>query len=178
MLGILSASLVAIYQVEVKRLLAYSSVAQIGYMVLGIGLASTTGITGAILHLFNHALMKGALFLALAAVAYRVGSTTLQDLVGLGRRMPWTMSTIVVGLAKNILGGAPSGAGADSPLVVPQAPPQRLRFLPDPGRSLVWLRRLWARERNRASGSAASHPLDARRAAEYRPFSCSPKLYH
>ncbi len=96
-LGILSASLVAIYQVEVKRLLAYSSVAQIGYMVLGIGLASTTGITGAILHLFNHALMKGALFLALAAVAYRMGSTALQDLVGLGRRMPWTMAAIVVG---------------------------------------------------------------------------------
>jgi multicomponent Na+:H+ antiporter subunit D len=96
-LGILSASLVAIYQVEVKRLLAYSSVAQIGYMVLGIGLASTTGITGAILHLFNHALMKGALFLALAAVAYRLGSTTLRDLAGLGRRMPWTMFAIVVG---------------------------------------------------------------------------------
>ncbi len=97
LLGILSASLVAIYQVEVKRLLAYSSVAQIGYMVLGIGLASTTGITGAILHLFNHALMKGALFLALAAVAYRLGSTTLKDLAGLGRRMPWTMFAIVVG---------------------------------------------------------------------------------
>jgi multicomponent Na+:H+ antiporter subunit D len=97
LLGILSASLVAIYQVEVKRLLAYSSVAQIGYMVLGIGLASTTGITGAILHLFNHALMKGALFLALAAVAYRLGSTALQDLAGLGRRMPWTMSAIVMG---------------------------------------------------------------------------------
>jgi multicomponent Na+:H+ antiporter subunit D len=96
-LGILSASLMAIYQVEVKRLLAYSSVAQIGYMVLGIGLASTTGITGAILHLFNHALMKGALFLALAAVAYRLGSTTLRDLAGLGRRMPWTMFAIVAG---------------------------------------------------------------------------------
>ena len=97
LLGILSASLVAIYQVDVKRLLAYSSVAQIGYMVLGIGLASTTGVTAAILHLFNHALMKGALFLALAAVAYRVGSTALQDLAGLGRRMPWTMLAIVVG---------------------------------------------------------------------------------
>ena len=96
-IGILSASLVAIYQVEVKRLLAYSSVAQIGYMLLGIGLASTTGVTGAILHLFNHALMKGALFLALAAVAYRLGSTTLQDLTGLGRRMPWTMFAIVIG---------------------------------------------------------------------------------
>jgi len=96
-IGILSASLVAIYQVEVKRLLAYSSVAQIGYMLLGIGLASTTGITGAILHLFNHALMKGALFLALAAVAYRLGSTALQDLTGLGRHMPWTMFAIVIG---------------------------------------------------------------------------------
>ncbi len=109
LLGILSASLVAIYQVEVKRLLAYSSVAQIGYMVLGIGLASTTGITGAILHLFNHALMKGALFLALAAVAYRVGSTTLQDLAGLGRRMPWTMFAIVVGGLSLI--GVPSTVG-------------------------------------------------------------------
>jgi multicomponent Na+:H+ antiporter subunit D len=97
LIGILSASLVAIYQVEVKRLLAYSSVAQIGYMVLGIGLANTTGITGAILHLLNHALMKGALFLALAAVAYRLGSTALHDLAGLGRRMPWTMFAIVVG---------------------------------------------------------------------------------
>jgi multicomponent Na+:H+ antiporter subunit D len=96
-IGILSASLVAIYQVEVKRMLAYSSVAQIGYMLLGIGLASTTGVTGAILHLFNHALMKGALFLALAAVAYRLGSTALQDLAGLGRRMPWTMFAIVIG---------------------------------------------------------------------------------
>ncbi len=96
-IGILSASLVAIYQVEVKRLLAYSSVAQIGYMLLGIGLASTTGVTGAILHLFNHALMKGALFLALAAVAHRLGSTALRDLNGLGRRMPWTMFAIVIG---------------------------------------------------------------------------------
>ena len=96
-IGILSASLVAIYQGDVKRLLAYSSVAQIGYMLVGIGLASTTGITGAILHLFNHALMKGALFLALAAVAYRLGSTALHDMKGLGRRMPWTMLAIVVG---------------------------------------------------------------------------------
>ncbi len=108
-LGVLSASLAAIYQVEVKRLLAYSSVAQIGYMVLGIGLASTTGVTAAILHLFNHALMKGALFLGLAAVAYRMGSTTLSDLAGLGRRMPWTISAIVVGGLSLI--GVPATAG-------------------------------------------------------------------
>ncbi len=95
--GILSASLVAVFQQNVKRMLAYSSVAQIGYMMLGIGLASTTGVTAAILHVFNHALMKGALFLALGAVAYRIGSVTLRDFAGLGQRMPWTMAAIVIG---------------------------------------------------------------------------------
>ncbi|MGD8957496.1 MAG: monovalent cation/H+ antiporter subunit D family protein [Chromatiaceae bacterium] len=95
--GILSASLVAVFQQNVKRMLAYSSVAQIGYMMLGIGLASATGVTAAILHVFNHALMKGALFLALGAVAYRIGSVTLHDFAGLGRRMPWTMAAIAIG---------------------------------------------------------------------------------
>lgn len=97
LIGILSASLVAIYQGNIKRMLAYSSVAQIGYMVLGIGIATSTGITAAILHLFNHALMKGALFIALAGVAYRIGSTTIQDFSGLGKKMPWTMGGVVVG---------------------------------------------------------------------------------
>jgi multicomponent Na+:H+ antiporter subunit D len=97
LMGILSASLVAVYQNNIKRMLAYSSVAQIGYIVLGIGLASTTGITAAVLHLFNHALMKGALFIGLACVAYRIGSTTIQDFSGLARKMPWTMAAIVAG---------------------------------------------------------------------------------
>ena len=97
LIGVLSASLVAVYQFDAKRLLAYSSVAQIGYIVLGIGLASTTGITAAVLHLFNHALMKGALFIGLACVAYRIGSTNLQDFSGLGKKMPWTMAGIVAG---------------------------------------------------------------------------------
>ena len=95
--GILSASLVAIYQTNVKRMLAYSSVAQIGYMVLGIGLATAAGVSASVLHLFNHALMKGALFLALGAVAYRLGSMSLRDFAGLSRRMPWTMAAIVIG---------------------------------------------------------------------------------
>lgn len=96
-IGILSASMVAVYQGNIKRLFAYSSVAQIGYMVLGVGLASATGVMSAILHLFNHALMKGALFLALGAIAYRIGSTTIRDFSGLGRTMPWTMAGIVLG---------------------------------------------------------------------------------
>ncbi|MBT5265227.1 MAG: monovalent cation/H+ antiporter subunit D family protein [Rhodospirillaceae bacterium] len=91
------ATIAAIYQVNVKRLLAFSSVAQLGYMVLGIGMLSTTGLTATILHLFNHALMKGALFLAIGAVAYRVGSTNIEAMRGLGKRMPWTMAAFSAG---------------------------------------------------------------------------------
>jgi len=81
----------------VKRMLAYSSVAQIGYMILGVSLASVTGLTAAILHLFNHALMKGALFMALGAVVYQIGSVHLDAMKGLGRKMPWTMAGFVAG---------------------------------------------------------------------------------
>ncbi|NNJ91970.1 MAG: monovalent cation/H+ antiporter subunit D family protein [Gammaproteobacteria bacterium] len=107
LIGMLSASLVAVYQRDIKRLFAYSSVAQIGYMVLGVGLANATGITSTILHLFNHALMKGALFIALGAVAYRIGSTTLKDFSGLGRQMPFTMAGIVAG-GLSLIGIPPS----------------------------------------------------------------------
>ena len=97
LVAMFSMSLVAIFQDDVKRMLAYSSVAQIGYITLGIGLASVTGLTAGILHLFNHALMNGALFLALGCVSYRVGSVSLHDMCGLGRRMPWTMGAFVLG---------------------------------------------------------------------------------
>jgi multicomponent Na+:H+ antiporter subunit D len=97
LVAIFSMSLVAIFQVNVKRMLAYSSVAQIGYMILGVSLASVTGLTAAILHLFNHALMKGALFMALGAVVYQIGSVHLDAMKGLGRKMPWTMAGFVGG---------------------------------------------------------------------------------
>jgi multicomponent Na+:H+ antiporter subunit D len=90
--GILSTSTVSIFQDNIKRMLAYSSVAQVGYMVLGISLVSSAGLTAALLHLFNHALMKGTLFLALGCVAYRLGSVRLGAIAGLGQRMPWTMA--------------------------------------------------------------------------------------
>ena len=95
--AILTMSLVAIYQKNVKRLLAYSSVAQIGYMVLGISFASVLGLTAGILHLFNHALMKGALFMAMGCVMYSVGSVRIERMNGLGRAMPWTMAAFVAG---------------------------------------------------------------------------------
>jgi multicomponent Na+:H+ antiporter subunit D len=95
--GLLSTSVVAIGQVNIKRMLAYSSVAQIGYMVLGIGMATTAGLTAALLHVFNHALMKGALFMALGCIAFRFGTSNIEVFRGLGRRMPFTMAAFVAG---------------------------------------------------------------------------------
>jgi len=95
--GIFVASTIAIFQTDVKRMLGYSSIAQIGYMVLGVSLGSVPGVTAAILHLFNHALMKAALFVTLGCVFFRVGSVMRDDLAGLGRKMPWTMAAFVVG---------------------------------------------------------------------------------
>ena len=95
--GIFAASTAAIYQTNVKHLFAYSSIAQIGYMIVGFSVSTVTGLTATLLHLFNHALMKGALFLALAAVVYRIGSAQLSQFQGLGRQMPVTMAAIVIG---------------------------------------------------------------------------------
>jgi len=94
---ILVMSVIAVYQNDIKRTLAYSSLAQIGYMVLGISLVSVAGLTGGIVHLFNHAMMKSALFMSLGCVFYRVGSVSLSSLEGLGRRMPLTFAAFVVG---------------------------------------------------------------------------------
>jgi multicomponent Na+:H+ antiporter subunit D len=97
LVAIFSMSLVAIFQMNVKRMLAYSSVAQIGYMILGVSMASVTGLTAAIVHMFNHALIKGALFMALGGVFYRIGSVHIEAMQGLGRKMPWTMASFVLG---------------------------------------------------------------------------------
>jgi multicomponent Na+:H+ antiporter subunit D len=96
-ISILFASLVAVFQRGIKRMLAYSSVAQIGYMLLGIGLANVDGLTATLLHLFNHALMKGALFLAVAMIFFRTGGSSLRHALGLGKQMPWTMAAFVIG---------------------------------------------------------------------------------
>jgi multicomponent Na+:H+ antiporter subunit D len=95
--GIFAASVAAIYQLNIKRLFAYSSVAQIGYMILGLAIGTKLGLTATLLHLFNHALMKAAIFLAIGAVVYRIGSSQLYHFAGLGRRMPLTMAAIVAG---------------------------------------------------------------------------------
>lgn len=95
--GAVIASFIAVYQRDVKRLLAYSSIAQVGYMVVGIGLATEAGLAAGLLHLFNHALMKGALFCAIGCVVYRVGHSRLELLRGVGREMPLTAAALVLG---------------------------------------------------------------------------------
>ena len=95
-IAIIIASFVAIFHDNIKRMFAYSSVAQIGYMTLGIGLASKTGSIAGMLHLFNHAIIKGGLFLAMACIVFRINSVQLESFAGLGKRMPWTMAAIVL----------------------------------------------------------------------------------
>jgi multicomponent Na+:H+ antiporter subunit D len=107
--AIVTASLVALWQADFKRLLAYSSVAQIGYITLGIGLATTDGLTAAIVHLFNHGITKGALFLLVGGIALRAGGVGFERLQGLGRSMPFTC--LGVTLAGLSLIGVPGTAG-------------------------------------------------------------------
>ena len=96
-IAMFAASAVAIFQTNLKRMLAYSSVAQIGYIILGISFANVNGLAAGILHLFNHALIKGGMFLALGCIFYRLASVNINDMAGIGRRMPWTMGAFVVG---------------------------------------------------------------------------------
>ena len=104
-----AASIIAVFQQDLKRLLAYSSVAQIGYMVLGIGLVNISGLTATIIHLFNHGVTKAALFMVVGAYAMRTGSSFCGRLAGLGKLMPLTSAAFVVGGLSLI--GVPGTAG-------------------------------------------------------------------
>jgi multicomponent Na+:H+ antiporter subunit D len=108
-IGILVASSVAMFEGNLKRLLASSSIAQIGYILLGASFISIIGLSASAMHMFNHALAKGGLFLAVACLAYQYRDLRLDQLGGAGARMPWTSAAIVVcGLS---LIGVPGTAG-------------------------------------------------------------------
>lgn len=107
--GMFFASIVAIFQDDVKRMLAYSSVGQIGYMLLGVSFGTEQGLTASLVHLINHGMMKGALFMAAACVMLRVGSHSISAYAGLARRMPATAAAFILsGLS---LIGAPLTVG-------------------------------------------------------------------
>ena len=103
------ASLVALFEKDLKRLLAYSSVAQIGYITLGLGIANADGLTASVAHLFNHGVTKAALFMLVGGIVLRLGTSRMDALAGLSRRMPVTC--IGVALAGLSLVGAPGTAG-------------------------------------------------------------------
>jgi multicomponent Na+:H+ antiporter subunit D len=107
--GMFAGSTMAIFQGNLKRLFAYSSVAQIGYIILGISMGSVTGLTAAIVHLFNHGVTKGAIFLLLGGAAVSMGGVSLARVAGMGRRMPVTsLGVLLCGLS---LIGVPGTAG-------------------------------------------------------------------
>jgi multicomponent Na+:H+ antiporter subunit D len=108
-LAILIASGVALFEQNIKRLLAYSSIAQIGYILLGASFVTIAGLTASTVHMFNHALAKGALFLAVSCLATQCLGLRLNDLGGVAKRMPWTAGAFV--LAGFSLIGIPGTAG-------------------------------------------------------------------
>jgi multicomponent Na+:H+ antiporter subunit D len=108
-ISVLAGSLLAVMQPEVKRMLAYSSVAQFGMIVVAYGLATETALIGGIVHLLGHGLMKGGLFLAAGVVAVGVGARTVDEYAGLAEHRPFVAGSVaVLGLA---LVGVPPSIG-------------------------------------------------------------------
>ena len=119
MLGALSmifGVFLALGQWDMKRLLAYHSISQIGYVVLGIGLGTPLGILGGLFHLFNHSVFKSLLFLNSGAVEYATGTRDLQKMGGLKEKMPVTGATSLI--ASMSIAGIPPFNGFWSKLII------------------------------------------------------------
>ncbi|MFH0764657.1 MAG: proton-conducting transporter membrane subunit [Candidatus Omnitrophota bacterium] len=106
----------AIGQWDLKRLLAYHSISQIGYVILGLGLGTPLGIFGGLFHLFNHSVFKSLLFLNSGAIEYSIGTRDLKRMGGLRERMPVTADTSLV--ASMSIAGIPPFNGFWSKLVI------------------------------------------------------------
>ena len=96
-IAMLVGSYLALAQVDIKRMLAYSSVGQMGYILLGVAIANQTGLTGSMMHIFSHAVIKASLFLAAGSIIYQTDMTQISGLRGLGKKMPLTMATFTIG---------------------------------------------------------------------------------
>jgi multicomponent Na+:H+ antiporter subunit D len=112
-IGIIVGSILAIAQYNLKRMLAYSSVSQMGYIMLAVGLSTSTnsplwgGLNPALMHIVNHALMKGCLFLVAGAFIYKAELWDIADLKGLARKMPYTCFGFILA-AISMIGVPPS----------------------------------------------------------------------
>lgn len=111
--------LLALAQTDVKRLLAYHSISQMGYILLGIGLGTELGLAGGLYHLVNHTIFKGLLFLCMGAVTYSTGTRKLDNLGGLWKKMPITTFTCII--AALAISGIPPFNGFASKTVLAEA---------------------------------------------------------
>ncbi len=102
-------TLLAVFQEDAKRLLAYSSVGQVGYIVAALAIMSPLGWTAGLWHVVNHLLFKGLLFLAVAGVVYRTGTRRFADMGGLITRMPVSFVSVLIGIIA--LSGVPPLSG-------------------------------------------------------------------
>lgn len=109
----------ALAQHDFKRLLAFHSISQIGYVLTAIGLCTGLGISAGLYHAMNHTLFKGLLFLAAGAVLYETGTTNLDELGGLSKKMPWTTGLFLVGAFS--ISGLPPFNGFASKWMIYQA---------------------------------------------------------
>jgi multicomponent Na+:H+ antiporter subunit D len=107
-ISVVVAAFLALGQKDMKRMLAYSSVSQVGYVILGVGLGTPLGIAGGLFHLLNHALAKGLLFLTSGSVQQATGTRNLDEMGGLAKRMPVTAGASLVG-SLSIAGVPPLG---------------------------------------------------------------------
>ncbi len=115
-LSLLVAVILALSQWDLKRLLAYHSISQVGYIVLGIGLGTPLGIFGGLFHLFNHSVFKSLLFLNSGAVDYAAGTRDLKETGGLAKVMPVTSGTNLI--ASMSIAGIPPFNGFFSKLLI------------------------------------------------------------
>ena len=106
----LLAALIALTQTDLKRILAYSTISQLGYMFLAVGTGTALGVTAGMFHLFTHAFFKALLFLAAGSVMHALGGVIdLRQFGGLRRQLPWTHTTMLFGCLA--LAGLPPFAG-------------------------------------------------------------------
>ena len=109
----------ALAQHDFKRLLAFHSISQIGYVLTAVGLCTALGISAGLYHAMNHTLFKGLLFLAAGAVLHQTGTTDLDRLGGLSKKMPWTTVLFLIGAFS--ISGIPPFNGFASKWMIYQA---------------------------------------------------------
>ena len=116
LLSMIAGGLLAAGQKDIKRLFAYSSISQVGFIILGLGLGTPLGLIGGLYHLLNHAFFKSLLFLNAGAIEYATGTRKLEQLGGLNNRLPVTAATSMVGSMS--IAGIPPFSGFWSKLII------------------------------------------------------------